>query len=455
MASLESQIASIVNGMNLTTAQINQLTANIVALRSQSLLELDSDVAKLKDGSHLTKDGFDLLAKAVAGKQLVYSKILFGDSMRNGQLVETTRKEEYNFTSLINAKNFELPLVDYQFTGGGTACVKCRVQNANLTEGFYFREFGLFAYDPDTGEEKLYCYRNTGVLSEYIPGGDSDTVWDVIFAVVTVVDEATNVTAIIDGNLAFVTQTEFVNHLNSTNPHPNAPSLKSDVATTTMFWVTSNDSHLHRINLADARRVILGGDAALLPQMERRITQTEINVANLFMQLNSETELGLKPNLLLVDDFTEYGGCDQFVCNITGEVAGYPGVQVDDDADILVGHWYTITDGTRSEYVRVNSVAKNDGFIYVGFESALTNTYTLARTRLMRSTVMFEENKVLGAGEIRTVTTYKKNDIGVFTGTGANTLTTLTLNTTQNNSSSFELSGQYGFTSNGEFTISA
>ena len=72
----------------------------------------------------------------------------------------------------------------------------------------------------------------------------------------------------------------------------------------------------------------------------------------------------------------------------------------------------------------------------------------------MRSTAMFEENKVLGAGEIRTVTTYKKNDIGVFTGTGANVLTTLTLNTSQNNSSSFELSGQYGFTSSGEFTIS-
>ena len=315
------------------------------------------------------------------------------------------------------------------------------------------REFGLFAFDPDTGEEKLYCYRNTGVLSEYIPGGDSDTIWDVIFAIVTVVDEATNVTAIIDGNLAFVTQTEFANHLNSTNPHPNAPSLKSDVASTTMFWVTSNDSHLHRINLADARRVILGGDAALLPQMERRITQTEINVANLFTQLNAETALGLKPNLLLVDDFAEYSGCDQFVCNVIAEVAGAHGVQVDNDADILIGHWYTITDGTNFEYVRVQSVSKNDGFIYVTFDGALVKTYTLERTRLIRSTVVFEENKVLGAGEIRTVTTYRSSE-GPFTGTGANVLTTLTLNTSQGNSGSFELSGEYGFTSSGEFTIS-
>ena len=124
---LESQIASIIDGLNLSSAQINQLTQNIVALRSQSLLELDSDVAKLKDGSHLTKDGFDLLAKAVAGKQLVYSKIQFGDSMRDGQLVEPTREEENNFTSLINAKDFTLPIVDCRFTGGGTACIKCRV----------------------------------------------------------------------------------------------------------------------------------------------------------------------------------------------------------------------------------------------------------------------------------------------------------------------------------------
>ncbi len=453
MASLESQIASIINGMNLSTAQINQLTANIVALRSQSLLELDSDVAKLKDGSHLTKDGFDLLAKAVAGKQLVYTKIQFGDSMRDGQPVETTREEEYNFTGLIGPKDFELPIVDCRFTGGGTACVKCRVQNATLTQGFYMREFGLFARDPDSGEEKLYCYRNTGVLSEYIPGGDSDTVWDVIMAIVTVVDEATNVTAIIDGNLAFITQTEFTNHQQSANPHPNAPSLKSDVTTTECFWVTSGDNHLHKISLSNVQNLILGGDAALVPVIERRVTQTEINVANLYMQLKGESELGMRPNLMLVEDFSDSSACDQYERKVLGEVAGVHGVQIETDKDILSGHCYTITDGTRNEYVRVKSVAKNSGVIIAIFDSTLTNTYNLSKTKLMRSTVMFGENKILGAGEIRSLTA--TNNYGTWKGSGSNALTTLTLNTTQANVGAFTLSGEYGFTSSGEFTINA
>lgn len=451
MASLEQQIALIVDGLGLTTTQLSKLTSNIVSLRSQSLLELDSDISKLKDGSHLTKDGFDLLAKAAAGKELCYTKVAFGDSFKNGQLIETTREEEYNFTALVHPVGFEVSLADCSFTGGGTATVKCRVQNQDLTTGFWMREMGLFARDPDTGAEKLYCYRNTGVLSEFIPPADSAMIWDVIMSIVTVVGEATNVTAIIDTSLAFITQHEYETHVNSTTPHPNTPCLKSDVTTTNYFWTTSGtDKHLHRIDLKSAQNLILGGDASTLPQMERRILQSEVNIANLYMQLNGETELGLIPNLMLVEDFANYAECDQYEVKVIAEVAGVHGVQIETDNNILTGHWYTITDGSKSEYVRIKSVAKNSDVIIAIFESKLANTYDLTNTRLMRTTAWLTENQARGAGEIHSL---KVPYSLVWQGSGANVATTTTLPTTQANADLFDLSGEYGFTSAGEFTI--
>ena len=106
------------------------------------------------DGTHLTKAGFLLLAKALAGKTLTYTKISLGNSERSGNVVYPTRAQQFEFTSLINPK-MTLPLIDVAFTGGGCATVKGKLSNATLAEGFFNRELGLFAKDPDTGNEVL------------------------------------------------------------------------------------------------------------------------------------------------------------------------------------------------------------------------------------------------------------------------------------------------------------
>ena len=168
------------------------------------------------------------------------------------------------------------------------------------------------------------------------------------------------------------------------------------------------------------------------------------------MQLEAEMELGLKPNLMLVEDFSNDETCDKYYCKVIGEVAGVNGVYIETDKGILTGHYYTITDGTRSEYVRVKPVEKNGEYIYAIFESKLTKTYNLEQTRLMRSTALFRDNSALGASEIRSWT--NTNGVGTWKGKGTNEEQTLTLETTIANADAFDLSGQYAFTDDGAFT---
>ena len=82
----------------------------------------------------------------------------------------------------------------------------------------------------------------------------------------------------------------------------------------------------------------------------------------------------------------------------------------------------------------------------------LIYTYNLNNTTFIRSSALFENGMAQGAGDIRGIT---YNFTETFRGTGGNLQTTLQLETTQKNSSSFELIGDAAFTTNGEFTLSA
>lgn len=402
------------------------------------------------DANHLTRSGFILLAKALAGKELQYTRAVVGNSETNGSIVYPTREQQYEFTSLINPK-MTLPLIDVAFTGGGTATIKAKLSNATLAEGFWCRELGLYATDPDTGAEVLYCYQNVGNMCDYVPASGSARVFDVQLAVVTVVQEASNITAIIDASLAYVTQSEFNEHVESAIPHPNAPSLKDVVTSTDAFWVTKRDRHLHPITTDNVRTLILG-DAATLPQLTQRVSQTEVNIANLYMQLNAEREIGLQPNLMLMEDFTDANNIDGYDVKVITTVAGVRGVQLPTDEGILVGHWYTITDGVRDEYVRVKSVAKNDDAIVAIFENTLANTYTLENAHVMRTTALVKSGSAQGSGRLRSHR-YSIAMTEPWKGLASDVSTTLTLATTLANAAAFDIYGEGGFTSNGEFTI--
>lgn len=446
-----SDISTLANGLGLTDEQIEKLTQNLTALTSAKLLELDSDVARAKDGMRLTNAGLDLLAKANAGQRLTFTKVELGDAVKNGTIVNPTAEQILTYSKLIHKREIDLPLADVRFAGGGCTVVKFQLSNSQLSEGFWAREIGLYA-KVDGESEKLYAYKNNGNLSTWIPASDGATVMNLIISLVTVIDQATNVTAVVDANLLFTSEAEFIEHVNSTKPHPNVPNIAQELTTTTYIWVTGTDQQLHPISARNLQTQLLGSPLNELPHISNRLTQAEINLSNLYMQLGKNLDTGIDANLLLVEDFTSGEAIDQYSVKVEDAVAGADNCCVETLEGITEGHYYTISDGTKSQYVRVRSVAKNDDLNVVFFEQKLKYAFDLTKATLYRSTGLVLGNSASGAGDVRE-TLYNFSDM-TYKGERAGEDVVLNLVTKASQSSNFELSGSYDFTANGMFTIS-
>ncbi|MBR6888758.1 MAG: phage tail protein [Selenomonadaceae bacterium] len=447
-----SDISTLVNGLNLTDAQIQQLVDNLTTLKSAKLLELDSDIARTKEGMRLTVNGHDMLAKAVAGQKLTFTRVAFGDSILNGEVYTPNEYWTVHRTALVNEREISLPLVDVKFAGNGCALVKFQIDNSNLTTGFWAREIGLFA-KVGSEAEKLYSYKNVGVLANYIVAGGGAVATNLIVSLVTVIDEATNVTAVVDASLLNVTAAEFSAHVNSATPHPNVPNKSSALTTSTSFWATGSDNQLHPISADNLSAQILGGNLNQISVLNSRIAQNEVNIANLYMQLDSTAAMGLDANLLIAEDFIDCRAVDSFYVKVDDEAAGAQNVCVEDADGILEGHYYTISDGVRSQIVQVTSVAKNDNLFVVFFAEPLSYTFDLSKTYLYRTTATLGNGGSGGSGDVQD-TTYDFSST-VYTGESSTASKALTLATNLKNADKFTLSGDYDFTTDNCFTIAS
>lgn len=155
-------------------------------------------------GLVLTNDGRNLQLKAQAGAQLNFTRMALGDGNLNGASMADLRnlinqKMSLNITKLKKETN--------------RAVVGAVLSNQSLVTGFYFREIGIFATDPDIGEV-LYCYGNAGGNGEYIPAGGGSDIIEKTIDVSTIVGNASTVTATIDQSLVYATKSEFDNHAN-------------------------------------------------------------------------------------------------------------------------------------------------------------------------------------------------------------------------------------------------
>ena len=197
----------------------------------------------------LTSKGRALLAKTGAGGTLAFTKIKMGDGQITSQVIE-------NMTALINevvslrcnapqrsgdfvtiTANFKNAAAQDAFKGDGTkTSFKLSAAPSSLTSvkvagvettgytyangtltfssapasgddilvtynlsGFYFREIGFFANDPDEGEI-MFAYQNAGSLAEYIAAASSEVIEKTIGATFTFSD-STAVTVEVDDSL--------------------------------------------------------------------------------------------------------------------------------------------------------------------------------------------------------------------------------------------------------------
>ncbi|CDX01310.1 Hypothetical protein DPCES_1423 [Desulfitobacterium hafniense] len=161
-----------------------------------------------------TNRGLILLGKAQTGTELHFTKMKVGDGTLTGQSVAT-------MTDLISTK-MEIELNKLRFLGEGRAVVGGALSNAEITSGFFFREWGIFAEDPDEGEI-MFCYVNAGSAADYIPPAAS-SVYEQQLNGVTVIGAAPNVTTEITSGV-YASAEELQDHINNKdNPHEVTPA---------------------------------------------------------------------------------------------------------------------------------------------------------------------------------------------------------------------------------------
>ena len=164
-------------------------------------------------GLFLTNAGRIALSKiqADSSKSLNFSKFAFGDGHLNGSL-------EIERTALINQKDTQ-PVTRLRVNGDNTVTVGTK-RPGNAVGGYYLREIGLFATDPDNNNaEILYGYANAGDDAQYLPTAGSAEIVEKTVNVIISITNGTVVTATVSTGTA-VTPEEFAAHVDDTdNPH--------------------------------------------------------------------------------------------------------------------------------------------------------------------------------------------------------------------------------------------
>ncbi|MCF4980754.1 hypothetical protein GIW56_22875 [Pseudomonas gessardii] len=147
----------------------------------------------------MTAAGRVLQAKAQTGQLLKFTRVGLGDGTLVGSLDA--------LGALVSEKQ-SLSIRKQVAPGDGTSILNVIATNQGVTQGFYMREVGAYAEDPDTGEEILYSYTNAGAECDFLPAAGGAVVWEGLFDLITIVGNAENVTAVINDFITIALKSE-------------------------------------------------------------------------------------------------------------------------------------------------------------------------------------------------------------------------------------------------------
>ncbi|MEG2344106.1 MAG: phage tail protein, partial [Acidaminococcaceae bacterium] len=141
------------------------------------------------NGLILTKKGRVLQVKVEAGAILTLTKMKLGDgSISGSQTLE-------DLTDLV-APRQNIGIATKEVTDNGLCKISSTISNAGLTAGYYVKELGVFAEDPDEGEI-LYAI-TTDTAPDYMPAEGGAMAISQEFAVYVAVSNADSVIVQID-----------------------------------------------------------------------------------------------------------------------------------------------------------------------------------------------------------------------------------------------------------------
>ena len=329
----------------------------------------------------LTNAGRTLLAKALTGKTLLFTRAAVG----NGDLGSRDPK---TLTALISYKR-ELPIQSMNVTGAiGTAEVVLEMSNKGLTQGFFVKEYGLFARDPDTNTDILYAYRNMGNEAGYLEGDNGVDIVSYTLSIVTVVDQAPNVTAIITNTNQYVTISRMEQRV---------MDLYANYASPAGFWsYTAGDSERIRPATLDQTRIALFGTADI-QGMNSRIERLEDAMNQASLTLGLLQGFDEKYSHYMAEDFKDSNTLDVFSATITSIVAGDDSIDVAPIDGMIPGSLYTITDGISTEVVQVESINIENGIQRIILTDRIRNTYILGNAQIYRTSAVIDAQTAVGA----------------------------------------------------------
>lgn len=158
------------------------------------------------DRSGMTQAGINLMGKAVGGATIQFTKLVLGDGTMTGEILDlqgvVSPKQNVDVTRIERNDN--------QCTVGGELLTRY------VKQGFFWREAGLYAMDPDQGEI-LYNYAYS-TKPDYIAASDSGMMEEILVSMVATVGSNTNVDVTIDSSMVFSTKKEYT-HLKNNVEH--------------------------------------------------------------------------------------------------------------------------------------------------------------------------------------------------------------------------------------------
>lgn len=160
----------------------------------------------------LTNAGKALYYDNMAGTQIVFTTIQLGSGNISGPIAPMTALVTPVVTIDAEAKS----------VSGQYAEISGHFSNAQLADGFYFREIGVFAADPDYPNDRskdiLYCYQNAYDTADFIPVASVETVEKNI-TIPVIIGDAAAVSCTLSRSLILASMEDLDNHDASKTAH--------------------------------------------------------------------------------------------------------------------------------------------------------------------------------------------------------------------------------------------
>ena len=160
----------------------------------------------------LTDAGKALYYENMSGAGITFTTIQMGNGTITGSISAMTALVSAVVTIDAAMKNNAEQYAD----------VSGHFSNAELEEGFYWREIGVFAADPDYPEDRshdiLYCYQNAYDTADYIPVASVETVEKNI-TVPIIVGDASTVSCTLSSSQVLVTEADLEAHNKNADAH--------------------------------------------------------------------------------------------------------------------------------------------------------------------------------------------------------------------------------------------